>query len=121
MSNLGPNKPDNIQSWLKELRQSLSSAAQAAVEKVEYLQSVAQQARELADMDFSLLYDKQRELFAIGYNVSQHRLDASYYDLLASEARLASFVVIALGQFRQHLSHQRAFARIGSADPPGPG
>src|SRR6185369_8449688 len=42
-----------------------------------------------------------RELFSLGYNVSQHRLDSSCYDLLASEARLASFVAIALGQLPQ--------------------
>ena len=58
---------------------------------------VATQCHELADMDFGLLYDSARDLFAIGYNVSERRLDASFYDLLASEARLASFIVIAQG------------------------
>ena len=37
----------------------------------------------------------------IGYNVTEHRRDASFYDLLASEARLASFVAIAHGQLPQ--------------------
>ena len=40
-------------------------------------------------------------LLAIGYNVTDHRRDASYYDLLASEARLASFVGIAQGALPQ--------------------
>src|SRR5471030_2566013 len=53
-------------------------------------------------MDFTILYDPVRELFSIGYNVSQRRLDASCYDLLASEARLASYVAIALGQVKQN-------------------
>src|SRR5690606_3689444 len=48
-------------------------------------------------MDFSLLYDEERELFSIGYQPVRHTLDPSYYDLLASEARLASFVAIAKG------------------------
>ncbi|MEI9866564.1 MAG: hypothetical protein WDN00_18820 [Limisphaerales bacterium] len=52
-------------------------------------------------MDFTILYDPVRELFSIGYNVNQHRLDTSCYDLLASEARLASYVAIALGQIEQ--------------------
>ncbi|MGH2522653.1 MAG: glucoamylase family protein, partial [Anaerolineales bacterium] len=39
-----------------------------------------------------------REVFSIGYNLVTKRLDNSFYDLLASEARLASFVAIALGQ-----------------------
>ena len=41
-------------------------------------------------MDFSFLFDKSRDLFAIGYNVGDQRLDSSFYDLLASEARLAA-------------------------------
>ena len=35
------------------------------------------------------------KLFAIGYHTGTHALDCSFYDLLASEARLASFVAIA--------------------------
>ncbi|HVL17433.1 MAG TPA: glucoamylase family protein, partial [Gemmatimonadales bacterium] len=46
-------------------------------------------------MDFAFLFDAERELFSIGYQESAHALDASSYDLLASEARLASFVAIA--------------------------
>ncbi len=52
-------------------------------------------------MDFSLLYDKQRGLLSVGYRPADAegpaRLDTSYYDLLASEARLASFIAIAKG------------------------
>ncbi|MBI4493013.1 MAG: DUF3131 domain-containing protein, partial [Chloroflexi bacterium] len=52
----------------------------------------------LADaMNLRFLYDPKRRLFAIGYNVSDRRFDSSYYDLLASEARLASLVAIARG------------------------
>ena len=36
-----------------------------------------------------------------GYNITDRRIDNSYYDLLASEARLTSFVAIALGQIPQ--------------------
>ena len=52
-------------------------------------------------MDFSFLFDVDRKLFAIGYNVTASRADDSYYDLLASEARLASFVGIAKGDVPQ--------------------
>ncbi|HEY6323681.1 MAG TPA: glucoamylase family protein, partial [Thermoanaerobaculia bacterium] len=48
-----------------------------------------------AAMDFSFLYHPGRRLFAIGYRVADGELDSGYYDLLASEARLASFVAIA--------------------------
>ena len=52
-------------------------------------------------MDFSFLFDKSRDLFAIGYNVGDQRLDNSFYDLLASESRLTSYVLIAQGQVKQ--------------------
>ncbi|AGF59194.1 cellobiose phosphorylase [Clostridium saccharoperbutylacetonicum] len=47
------------------------------------------------EMDFNFLYDKTRGLFSIGYNVEEKSLGNSYYDLLASESRIASFVSIA--------------------------
>src|SRR5690606_31701858 len=46
-------------------------------------------------MEFDFLFDDDRELFSIGYQPNRHALDTSYYDLLASEARLASFIAIA--------------------------
>ena len=49
----------------------------------------------VAEMDFRFLYDPERKLFAIGYQQASHSLDRSYYDLLASEARLASFIAVA--------------------------
>jgi len=47
--------------------------------------------------DFAPLYDETRQLFSIGYRVSDSVLDKSYYDLMASEARQASFIAIAKG------------------------
>src|SRR5260370_16432434 len=52
-------------------------------------------------MEYDFLFDKGSNLLAIGYNVSDRRRDPSYYDLLASEARLSSFVAIAQGQLPQ--------------------
>ncbi len=51
----------------------------------------------LLEMDFSFLYQKERGLFSIGYNVDIAQFDKSTYDLLASEARLASYIAIAKG------------------------
>ena len=51
----------------------------------------------VAAMDFGLLFDPLRKLLAIGYRVADGTLDPGRYDLLASEARLASFVAIAKG------------------------
>jgi cyclic beta-1,2-glucan synthetase len=47
--------------------------------------------------DFVFLYDSQRRLFHIGYNADTELLDQGHYDLLASEARLASYIAIARG------------------------
>ena len=52
-------------------------------------------------MEYDFLFDKTRNLLTIGYNVDERRTDTSYYDLLASEARLCSFVAIAQGQLPQ--------------------
>src|SRR5437667_112845 len=48
-------------------------------------------------MDFTFLFDSARKLFSIGYRVSDGTLDPGRYDLLASEARLTSFLTIARG------------------------
>ena len=55
------------------------------------------------ELDF--LFDRDRHLFAIGYNVTEGRRDSTYYDALASEARLASFVAIAM----RHVSQEHWF------------
>ena len=45
--------------------------------------------------DFSELYDKEHQLFSIGFNIEENKLTDSYYDLLASEARQTSLVAVA--------------------------
>ena len=85
-------------SFLKELGVRLRATEHACDALLARSAKIAQQAVDLADgMDFRFLYDEQRSLFAIGYNVSGARLDGSHYDLLASEARLASLVAISKG------------------------
>ncbi|HSO49337.1 MAG TPA: glucoamylase family protein, partial [Acidimicrobiia bacterium] len=62
------------------------------------LAALAERTADLAaEMDFSFLMDPDNKLLAIGYRVAEKALDQSHYDLLASEARLASFVGIAKG------------------------
>jgi cyclic beta-1,2-glucan synthetase len=59
------------------------------------LMALAERAREeVRGMDFNLLYDAERQLFRIGYNVTSDQVDAHHYDLLESEARLASYLAI---------------------------
>ncbi|MGE3471611.1 MAG: glucoamylase family protein, partial [Vicinamibacterales bacterium] len=67
---------------------------------------LAARATALVDaMNFAVLLDPKRQLFSIGYRLADAdgpgRLDGSYYDLLASEARIASFLAIAKGDAPQ--------------------
>ncbi|MEO8716885.1 MAG: glucoamylase family protein, partial [Burkholderiales bacterium] len=64
-------------------------------------------------MEFGFLVDPERKLLAIGYRVAEGELDPSCYDLLASEARLASFVAIAKGDVAS-----RHWFRLGRAVTP---
>ena len=76
--------------------EALESAARAAEHLVKGLEEIEGAARELFEgMDFAFLFDEPRELFAIGYRVTDGSLDEGRYDLLASESRLTSFVAIA--------------------------
>jgi len=88
---------------LRELQaQSRNPQGQArARERIHQLERLAHLAGQYSLMDYEFLYDRARHLLAIGYNLDEHRADAGYYDLLASEARLCSFVAIAQGQLPQ--------------------
>jgi len=70
------------------------------------LSDLAERACALADrMNFAFLFDRERQLFSIGYRMADAggpgRRDPSFYDLLASESRLASFFAIAKGDVPQ--------------------
>jgi cyclic beta-1,2-glucan synthetase len=77
---------------LRELAPHSSEASQL----IARLDAIAERARDYAmEMDFRCLFDEKRNLFAIGFQQGAHALDTSNYDLLASEARLASFIAVA--------------------------
>ncbi|HZS62606.1 MAG TPA: hypothetical protein VFA43_25325, partial [Gemmatimonadaceae bacterium] len=81
----------------KSLREAAATSTHAA-EQVKRLEAIAARAHEYAvEMDFKFLYDSHRKLFSIGFQVATATLDSSLYDLLASEARLASYFAIAKG------------------------
>ncbi|HWV98986.1 MAG TPA: glucoamylase family protein [Candidatus Acidoferrum sp.] len=92
-----PEEEAGLAQWLGRLRQGSTRAS----ERILALETLARQSAELAEMDFSFLFEPARELFSIGFNVTERRCDASFYDLLASEARLGSYVAIAQGQVPQ--------------------
>jgi cellobiose phosphorylase len=89
------------QVYLTELAHCLRDAGAHARERLLTLETLAQESDALAAMDFTFLFDQERELFSTGFNVADSRCDSGFYDLLASEARLCSYVAIALGQIPQ--------------------
>ncbi len=74
------------------------------IKKINDLSAVAE--KEFRRINFSFLFSRRRKVFHIGYNVESGNLDPNYYDLLASEARLASLVAIGKGDVpRSHWLH----------------
>ena len=62
------------------------------------------------EADFSFLYHRKRHLLHIGYRVAEQELDASFYDLLASESRLTSLLAVAKGDVP--VSHWASLGRL---------
>jgi cyclic beta-1,2-glucan synthetase len=93
--------PDPVVDGSGELTRCLREAGDHARERLLALEALAKQCDELAAMDFAFLFNTARDLFATGFNVTERRFDTGFYDLLASEARLCSYVAIALGQVPQ--------------------
>jgi cellobiose phosphorylase len=91
----------DVRAWVDAAGAGVAEVRRLANERIDSATRLADLAGTFAIMDFGFLYDRRRDLFSIGYNVDERRLDASYYDLLASEARLTNFVAIAQGQLPQ--------------------
>ena len=107
---------DRAGAALAQRRADLNRSEADAAELVDRAARLAGLADDLIEeMDFEFLFDRQRGLFSIGYNVTDGRLDSSFYDALASEARQASFVAIATGQ----ISHEHWFKLGRSLTPSG--
>ncbi len=84
-----------LSSTLEQARDALVALEQTSAQMSSVLTKLVEQ------MDFSFLYDEGRALFTIGFNAEHARRDASFYDLLASEARLVSFLAVARGEVPQ--------------------
>ena len=98
---LSSSSSTDVSERLHELQCSVTAAGRLARARIAAIERLALQCDALAGMDYDFLFDKQRRLLAIGYNVGEHRPDASYYDLLASESRFSSFIAIAQGKLPQ--------------------
>ena len=102
--------------WLERVIEAFATSQWLAGETLEELKRLIVNIRELSTgMNMRFLYNPKRKLFTIGYNVSTDHLDVSSYDLLASEARLGSFVAIARGDvpLEHWFSLSRPFGAVG--------
>jgi cyclic beta-1,2-glucan synthetase len=97
----GSDAIPGIREYPGDIRELISEASRRAGERIAAIERLALQSGEFANMEYDFLFDKASHLLTIGYNVTEHRRDSSYYDLLASEARLCCFVAIAQGLLPQ--------------------
>jgi len=87
--------------WLNQLRSAITESARLAKQVQLRAEVLARQCDEFTQVEYDFLYDRTQHLLTIGYNADEHRADNSYYDLLASEARLTTFVAVAQGKLPQ--------------------
>ena len=88
-----------LKAFYEQIKEQLEAEnSQEAKQLLEYIPNWVEgsvQEIPFAKADFSKLYDEEKHLFSIGFNIEENQLTDSYYDLLASEARQSSMVAIA--------------------------
>lgn len=92
--------PDD-KNWLEQLRALLIESKVNTKEIFLELSTIAEQCEEFSTVDYDFIFDESTNLMRIGFNVEEQRKDDSFYDLLASEARLGIFAGIAQGKLPQ--------------------
>ena len=86
----------------ERLRKKLTVAIGNLQALASSLRAMGQEAESLAEgTDFSFLVDPTRRILSIGYDVCTHSLHDSCYDMMATEARIATFFAIARGELSQ--------------------
>jgi cyclic beta-1,2-glucan synthetase len=114
------SRPSQDRSTLARITLLVDAVRQSAADiaaLTRRLAAIAQTSEQMVhSMDFRFLFDPTRKLLSIGYRMTENSLDPSCYDLLASEARLASFIAIAKGDIpSSHWFHLgRALTPVGS-------
>ena len=86
----------NLLHWIGKLEETVSESREKCLELLQDIDRIKQMIeKEISSMNFSFLYSHKRKVFRIGFNVDTEHPDSNCYDLLASEARLASLLAIA--------------------------
>ncbi len=93
-----PAENHDLKTKLLSSLEAFNKSKWFAGEMLASFQNIIRSINDLSEsINMGFLYNQERRLFSIGYNASEGRLDRSFYDLLASEVRLGSFVAIARG------------------------
>jgi cellobiose phosphorylase len=100
-ANPGADEIPGAREYRGDIRRLITEAGRRAGERIATIERLALQSGAFANIEYDFLFNKASHLLTIGYNVTEHRRDSSYYDLLASEARLCCFVAIAQGLLPQ--------------------
>lgn len=98
---VGEEKYYDERDWFVQLRHMVVGASQNAIRRIEMLSALAKYCNEFSNIRYDFLFNERRGFLAIGFNVNDLRLDEGCYDLLASEARLSSFVAISQGRLKE--------------------
>jgi cyclic beta-1,2-glucan synthetase len=84
-----------VEVWSTDLSTKLSQAVEAACKIAQDIRDITTICEDwIEQTDFGFLFNPKRQIFRIGYNVTTGNRDRNYYDLLASEARIASLIAI---------------------------
>ncbi|MBI9049053.1 MAG: hypothetical protein JEZ00_06530 [Anaerolineaceae bacterium] len=99
-----------IEKWSSDLEQHIEITRRLTNQQKHTINSLAGQLKsKYQNTQFGFLFHEERQVFHIGYNIETGQLDNNYYDLLASESRIASFISIAKGDVPQ--THWKHLAR----------
>jgi cyclic beta-1,2-glucan synthetase len=101
----GPHlMPESAESaaLLERLRGELPAARQRLAELADRLRCISAEAWRLAEgTEFEFLVNKDRLLLSIGYELATNKVHWACYDMLASEARIATYIAVARGELSQ--------------------
>ncbi|HVN92138.1 MAG TPA: glucoamylase family protein [Terracidiphilus sp.] len=93
----------------EQLHELLSDAIQNLWSLTANLEKIERTAERLAqDTEFAFLVDTYRQILSIGYEMGKKKRHEACYDLIASEARIATFLAIARGDLQQ-----QSWGRLG--------
>ena len=85
-------------SELNPLFEKLKNTRAVIIEEINNSNKLAKEVESIInETELGFLYEQRNKLLTIGFNLDKGQKDNSYYDLLASEARLASLIGIAKG------------------------